>query len=88
MQDVSKTESRPDLTKDFVYIRRSLSALHHDINNPISIVAGNAELLLEMAKSAGLGPDFIDPLTDIRRASEQLAVHAERLIELKDQLTE
>lgn len=70
-------------TQDLARIRRSLSAIYHDINNPISIVVGNAELLMEMAVSAGLGPDFIDPLADIGKASEQISEHVERLMELK-----
>jgi len=69
-------------------LRLTLSTIYHDISNPISIVVGNAELLMEMAANAGLGPEFVDPLADIEKASRQISEHAERLIALRERVTD
>ncbi len=81
--DSGVTDDRP---AELRRLKQGISAIYHDINNPISIVAGNAELLLEMAVSAGLGPEFVDPLADIGKATDQITEQVERLIELRDRI--
>jgi K+-sensing histidine kinase KdpD len=83
MQRMSGHDDAVGREDELVRIRQNLSAIYHDINNPISIVVGNAELLMEMAVSAGLSSEFVDPLADICKASEQISAHVERLIQLR-----
>lgn len=47
------------------------SGLKHDINNPLSIIAGNAQLLLELATAHQLDDDVVQAVRDIESAAEQ-----------------
>ena len=84
MQEMSGQGQAVGRADELERLRQSLSAIYHDINNPISIVVGNAELLLEMAQSSGLGPEFVDPLVDIGKAAQDISAQVERMIELKN----
>ena len=63
-------------------MHRAILAVVHDLNNPLSIIAGNAQLLGEIAQARNLGEDIQDPLRDIERAVEQMSAQLERLSEL------
>lgn len=56
----------------------------HDINNPLSIISGNAQLLLELSRALDLDPDVAKPIRDIEEASQRLARMIERLNALND----
>ncbi len=84
MDSESSSGTPTGVQHDVRKIRRSISSIYHDINNPISIVAGNTEILIEMAASAGLGSEFVDPLRDIGKATRQISEQVERLIEVQD----
>lgn len=49
-----------------------LGKIKHDANNPLAIVAGNAQLLRELAVMQGLGEEFIGPIQDIEEASARV----------------
>lgn len=53
-------------------LKARLSRIKHDANNPLAIVSGNAQLLLELAGAMDLGPDFIEPLQDIEDACHRV----------------
>ena len=63
-------------------LHRTILAVVHDLNNPLSIIAGNAQLLGEIAQARNLGDDIQEPLQDIERAVEQMSAQLERLSEL------
>lgn len=63
-------------------MQRNILAVVHDLNNPLSIIAGNAQLLAEIAKARDLGDEVYEPLQDIERAVEQMSAQLERLSDL------
>lgn len=65
-------------------LQGALSRVTHDINNPLSIISGNAQLLLELAQVLDLDPDVAKPIRDIEEASQRLARMIERLNALND----
>jgi nitrogen-specific signal transduction histidine kinase len=50
-----------------------LSRVVHDVNNPLAIISGNAQLLVEISRGMGLGQDLAKPLGDIEEAAQVLA---------------
>lgn len=67
-------------------IRKQLSDVTHAVNNPLSIISGNAQLLRVLAESEGLSEDFIQPIEDIEEASSRVAALMTQLNQLKDSL--
>ena len=67
--------------------QRTIASVCHDLNNPLSIISGNAQLLRQIAASMNLGDDVQDSLRDIERAVEQVSVQLERLSRLNDRLS-
>lgn len=63
-----------------------LSAVTHDINNPLAIISGNAQLLLELSRLLDLDPDVAKPIQDIEEASRRLAAMVGRLSALREAL--
>lgn len=60
--------------------------LHHEVNNPLAIISGNAQLLLELARGMHLDADLLGPITDIEEASHRLADSLRGLARLRDQV--
>lgn len=79
-------EERPGLPADAEALKRALSEVTHDLNNPLAIISGNAQLLLELARMLDLDPDVAKPIQDIEEASQRLAATVDRLNELKETL--
>jgi len=67
-----------------VDLQVALRRVTHDINNPLSIISGNAQLLLELARVLDLDPDVAKPIRDIEEASHRLANMVSRLNSLND----
>ena len=67
-------------------LRNTLSEVTHAVNNPLSIISGNAQLLRVLAQSEGLGDDFVQPIHDIEEASDRLSQLMGRLTELRERL--
>lgn len=65
-------------------LQGALRRVTHDINNPLSIISGNAQLLLELSQALELDPDVAKPIRDIEEASQRLAHMIERLNALND----
>jgi len=63
-----------------------LSEIIHDVNNPLSIIHGNAQFLIEIAKEEGEDGPVQEALRDIHDATNQLSKRLERLEELRDTL--
>lgn len=64
-------------------IRNHLSRIHHDLNNPLSIISGNIQLLQELSAALQVQDDFDAPLRDVATAIEQLADTTEELVVLR-----
>lgn len=77
-----------DLERTLRDLKGRLSRVHHDLNNPLSIVSGNAQLLRELAKALGVEEEFHGPLDDLEEAVEKLADAADGLILARQMLVE
>ncbi|MFO8231731.1 MAG: histidine kinase dimerization/phospho-acceptor domain-containing protein [Longimonas sp.] len=64
----------------------TLSEIIHDVNNPLSIIHGNAQFLIEVAKEEGEEGAVQEALQDIHDATNQLSERLKRLEELRDGL--
>jgi len=59
-------------------------ALNHEINNPLQVIQGNAQLL---HVHPGIPPDCREKVTRIRAATETIAVLTQRIAALRDIVT-
>lgn len=69
-------------------LRTGLARVYHDTNNPLAIVSGNAQYLLEIAKAMELGDDLMQPMRDIEEASERVAQGLKEIVRLREQIEE
>ena len=67
-----------------IELQVALTRVTHDINNPLAVISGNAQLLLELARALDLDPDVAKPIQDIEEASQRLADMVQRLNALND----
>ncbi len=67
-------------------VQRILGRLYHDTNNPLAIVSGNAQFLLELAKAMELDDDLVQPMQDIEEASERVAEGLRDILRLREQI--
>ena len=67
-------------------IRQQLSTITHDFNNPIAIISGNAQLLLEVGRMMNLEAELIRFAADIEEASRRLASGLHPVEQLKAQI--
>ena len=65
---------------------RTLSRIYHDTNNPLAIVSGNAQFLLELSKTMDVDEDLLQPMQDIEEASERVAQGLKEISRLRDDL--
>ena len=61
-----------------------VSRLRHEISNPLAIISGNAQLLLELARLGGLTDDIRQPLEDVEEASRRITELLGSLPNLKE----
>lgn len=54
------------------HLERGLSDARHTLSNPITVISGNTQLLLEMARMMDLDDEFVEPLEDIDEAVDEL----------------
>ena len=54
------------------HLEHALSDARHTLSNPITVISGNTQLLLEMARMMDLDDEFIEPLEDIEEAVDEL----------------
>lgn len=80
------TITPPPSTDILRRVRHTISRVNHDLNNPLSIISGNAQLLVELARAYDLDGDLMQPIQDIEEASARVAGILRRLIDLRDQL--
>jgi signal transduction histidine kinase len=67
-------------------IREVVSSVYHDLNNPLSIISGNAQFLVELSQEEELDEQFVSSAQDIQEACERMSEALQRLTHLKDVL--
>lgn len=80
------SESQPAETIDEVHER--VSSVYHDLNNPLSIISGNAQFLLEIGREEELDDQFVSSAQDIKQAAQRMADSLHQLTRLKEELEE
>lgn len=81
MSDTEPPESLDD-------VRETVSSVYHDLNNPLSIISGNAQFLLELTREADVDEQFVSSVRDIKEATERMSDSLNRLTRLKEELGE
>lgn len=69
-------------------LRAEVGGVVHAANNPLTVIAGNAQLLIELARAGGLDAAFARPLEDIEAAGQQLADALARLASVRQRLAD
>jgi signal transduction histidine kinase len=69
-------------------VRETVSSVYHDLNNPLSIISGNAQFLLELGREDDLDEQFLSSAQDIKEAAQRMSESLRRLTRLKEQLEE
>jgi signal transduction histidine kinase len=69
-------------------IRAELSRIHHDINNPMSVIAGNTELIGALLEATTPDAGVEAALVDLRTAVDMLGDQVDRLLALRGLLNE
>ena len=73
-------------TQDLDELRQALSEILHDLNNPLSIIHGNAQFLIEVTADDTDSDHIREALNDIHDATNELSTRLRRLEELRDGL--
>lgn len=64
-----------------------IAKVHHDLKNPLSIIAGNAQFLLELQKALELDDQVVSSIEDIDEAARELETALDRLVTLRQELS-
>lgn len=80
------SESEPSNSLDDVH--ETVSSVYHDLNNPLSIISGNAQFLLEISREEELDDQFVSSAQDIKEAAQRMADSLHQLTRLKEQIKE
>lgn len=67
-------------------IHELISSVYHDLNNPLSIISGNAQFLHELSQEHDLDEQFASSAQDIQEATQRMSESLQRLTRLKDHL--
>lgn len=67
-------------------VQEILAEVHHDLKNPLSIIDGNAQYLLELEEMLDLDKEVVTSVADIQEAAERLRDSLDRLSELREEL--
>lgn len=69
-------------------LRAEVGGVVHAANNPLTVIAGNAQFLLELARASEMDPALARPLEDIEAAGHQLAAALARLSDVRQRLAD
>ena len=67
-------------------IQEVVSSVYHDLNNPLSIISGNAQFLVELSQEDEIDEQFASSAQDIQEACQRMSESLQRLTRLKDSL--
>lgn len=82
------SDPEPPESMDVDDVREAVSSVYHDLNNPLSIIAGNAQFLLELSREEDVNEQFVSSVQDINEAAERMSNSLNRLTRLKEELKE
>lgn len=85
---MSRPSSTQAISAQLDRIRAELSRIHHDINNPMSVIAGNADLISALLEATAPDTGVEDALDDLRKAVELLGDHTDRLLAVRGLLSQ
>ena len=63
-----------------------IAKVHHDLKNPLSIIAGNAQFLMELNKAMEFDENVASSVKDIQEAAQELEDALDRLVTLRQSL--
>lgn len=75
-----------DLAARLRRLSDEVGRLYHDVNNPLAVISGNAQLLLEIGNAEGLSSDVMEPVADIEVAAQRLVEVLQRLVRLREEV--
>ena len=84
MQQFAEQRRRRDQLRLIETVRSTVANVKHEINNPLAIISGNAQLLLELAHLMDLDEELVKPIRDIEEASLRIGQSLEKLNSIKD----
>jgi signal transduction histidine kinase len=67
-------------------MHETVSSVYHDLNNPLSIISGNAQFLLELSREEDLDEQFVSSARDIKEAAQRMADSLHQLTRLKEEI--
>jgi signal transduction histidine kinase len=80
--------SNSESVKSLEDVQETVSSVYHDLNNPLSIISGNAQFLLELGREEDLDDQFLSSAQDIQEAAQRMAESLHQLTRLKENLEE
>jgi DNA-binding NtrC family response regulator len=86
-QEVEFMRRQQEQLKLLKTIKSTVATVNHEINNPLAIISGNAQFLLEMGRMNALGDDVMKPIEDIEEASRRISELLHKLSNLKEYMT-
>ncbi len=84
MHQFAEQRRRRDQLKLIETVRSTVANVKHEINNPLAIISGNAQLLLELARLMDLDEELVKPIRDIEEASLRIGQSLEELDRIKE----
>lgn len=84
MQQLVEQTHRRDQMKLVETVRSTVANIKHEINNPLAIISGNAQLLLELTSLMDLDEELVKPIRDIEEASLRIGQSLEKLNRIND----
>jgi signal transduction histidine kinase len=67
-------------------LRDAISDIYHDLNNPLSIISGNAQFLIELSREQEMGDQVEASAEDIQEAARRMSNSLKRLDQLREGL--
>lgn len=67
-------------------VRGMVARVSHEVNNPLAIISGNAQLLMELARALDLDEEIGQPIQDIEEATRRLSASLAALNDLREDL--
>ena len=68
------------------HIRGELSTFYHSINNPLTILSGNLQLLNLIASSNSVSADVMKPIEDISEISARFEEDLQQIVRLRERI--
>ena len=78
--------SNSESTESLEDVQETVSSVYHDLNNPLSIISGNAQFLLDIGREEDLDDQFLSSAQDIQEAAQRMADSLHQLTRLKEEL--